>query len=87
MKVYAILVSADNSDGLIMSDAMVDIVKQHRAGIVMNGFDFMKYSACLVCDTRAERDSLADKMRNLGIKLDMRDDGYIDDEYERKFKR
>lgn len=85
MKVYAILLSYDNSDEKLMNDNVVRILKEHHGGAVIEGFDLMRYVGCFVFKRKFERDACARELQYAGIKFDTRDDGNIGDQYERNF--
>lgn len=81
MRVYGILLSQENTDEQLMNESIVRMLEEHHGAVVMNGFNPMKYVACFVFKNRFERDACANELRYMGVKLDTRDDGIIDDEY------
>ena len=58
--------------------AFIAIVKLNGGSSVLSGYDMSKFLACLVFDTKEQRDRVSQFCEQNNIEIETRDDGYID---------
>ena len=81
MRAYAILITQDNSMRYLMNKEFANMLKTYKAGVVMNGYDPVRFLSCLVFKTKAQRDKCAEELKKRGVNYITRDDAIIDDGY------
>ena len=86
MKVYGTLIHQWNSIRTLMGEQMLEAIKRHHGGVVMDGYDPQRYVACIVFASKDARDKFGWELDRMGITFDTRDDGYIDDKFAEGWK-
>lgn len=81
MRAYAILISKNNDYELLFSQTLIEIIKKHGGGVVLEGYNMVEYIACIVFKTKARRDICANELINLKVNLTIRNDAIIPDGY------
>ena len=61
----------------LMTYETVDLIKEFNGAAVLSGYDQTKYIACLVFQTKFDRDEFAETLRRRGFDFDTRDDAII----------
>lgn len=81
MKAYALFLTQNNDNKKLFSIELADTLRRHNAGVVMSGFNPIRYAARLVFAYKNERDACAATVGKLGIDYETRDDAIIPDGY------
>lgn len=80
-RVYAILISTQNDPDTVMSEPVAKAIFTNGGAAVMQGYNTMKYMACIVFKTKLKRDRCASRLEQMNIIHDTRDDAYVDFQY------
>ena len=81
MRAYALFLTQKNDNKKLFSPKLARILRNHNAGVVLEGFNPIEYCACLCFAYKTERDACAAEVGKLGIDYETRDDAIIPDGY------